>query len=76
MLASRDDNQLKLVEILVQYGADINITTEEGISALSMTILCNNRKCTEFYISHHANIFNENLDIRNFSPFMVALSNQ
>ena len=60
--------------MMVEYGADINITTREGISALAMTILFDNRKCTEYYITKHANIFNQEIEKRNFSPFIIGLS--
>jgi len=58
MLASRDFSQFKLVQMMFEYGADLNKTTNEGMSALAMTILFNNKKVTEFFIAKGANIFN------------------
>jgi ankyrin repeat protein len=74
MLASRDVSQFKLVDMMIQYGADINLTTQDGMTAMAMTILFNNKEITEFYIAKGANIFNEKLEQRNFSPFIIGIS--
>ena len=73
MLACRDITQHKLVELMIEYNADVNIVTPEGISALSMTVMFENKQCTEFLISKGSKIFNDDIMQRNLSPFIIGI---
>ena len=45
-------------KMLVEAGADINIVTDYGITALSQAIEVHNNKLAEFLLKKGANMFN------------------
>jgi ankyrin repeat protein len=60
----------------VNGGADLNVVTDEGESALSQAIKLENNLLSDFLMRKGANIFNQDMLHRNTSPFFQAIDTQ
>lgn len=76
ILIARDDckEAINVAIQLIHSGCDINQHGQMGQTALSQAISHDNKKFTEILLKKEAKIFNEELSLRDVSPFFVAIN--
>ena len=60
-------------ELLIQKGANINYVSKSGLSALGICVERENKPMLQYLVSKGAHIFNEDMSIRNMSPFFISI---
>lgn len=77
LLASREEKLFKICQKLIENGAEINQSSNEGYTALSQSIINDNKKLAELLLKKDANMFNQHLgpEFKHQSAFYIALYN-
>jgi len=60
--------------MLINNGADLNIVSDNGTTALGEGVRKNNYELVELLVKKRANIMNKNLEQRDSSPFFMAIT--
>ena len=76
IIASEDPIYFKLCIKMLSAGANINMISNTGDSALSQAVKGSNKKLTQLLIEHQAAIFYEKGKHRDRSPFFQAIEQQ
>ena len=74
VLVARDKDAYYVGEQLVKRGAEVNLVTDYGMSALAQTVLSDNKKLAGYLLKSEAKMFNEDIEWRDNSAFFVAIN--
>jgi ankyrin repeat protein len=70
------DPENLISKILIRGGADVNIITDTGSSALNEAVINDNSDLIQLLLKRNASLFFEDEEFRMQSPFFVALRKQ
>ena len=71
-----DKESIQIAKMLIRYRADINVVNDDGISALSEAVLKQNHELLEVLLKKGANIYFQDKELRDKSPFFQAINTQ
>jgi ankyrin repeat protein len=77
MLAAIIHSPMNIGQLLLKFKANVNQTDHTGMSALAYCVQHENLELGKFLIQKgKADLFNSNIEIRDSSPFFVAINQQ
>lgn len=71
-----DDIGIRMCHKIIEGGADVNMISDAGDSALSEAIVHENKKCVDTLIKVQANLMYEDKSMAEKSPFFQAIRTQ